>query len=190
MQHLGTKTLETNRLVLRPFTLDDAHAMYYNWGSDPDVTKFLSWSPHHNLESTLSYLTVLIEDYRKPTTYEWGIELKSTGELIGSIGVVDLDGGLESTRIGYVIGKPWWHQGLTSEAFSRIIQFFMEEVGTNRIDARYDSRNIYSGCVLRKCGLTYEGTIKASLKNNQGICDATWYGLLKAEYFNAHRAIS
>jgi len=59
----------------------------------------------------------------------------------------------------------------------------MDEVKANRIEARHDPRNPNSGKVMQKCGLQYEGTLKESDINNQGICDAAWYGLLRKEYY-------
>ena len=59
----------------------------------------------------------------------------------------------------------------------------MEEVKVNRIESRHDIRNIHSGEVMKKCGLEYEGTLLQSDKNNQGICDTTWYGLIKSHYY-------
>ena len=52
MKHLGTKTIETKRLILRKFTLNDAEVMYQNWASEPEVTKYLTWQPHESVEVT------------------------------------------------------------------------------------------------------------------------------------------
>ena len=46
MKHGGTARLETDRLILRPFALDDAEAMFKNWANDPVVTEFMTWLPH------------------------------------------------------------------------------------------------------------------------------------------------
>ena len=58
----------------------------------------------------------------------------------------------------------------------------MEYVGVNRIEARCDSRNLSSKRVMEKCGLKYEGTMRDGDKNNSGICDILWYGMLKTDY--------
>ena len=62
-----------------------------------------------------------------------------------------------------------------------VMDFFFDKVGTNRIECRYDPRNPHSGMVMKKCGMKYEGTMRSSDRNNQGICDASWYALLKSE---------
>lgn len=55
MKHLGTKTIETRRLVLRKFTLSDAEPMYRNWASDPEVTRYLLWPAHESEEENKRY---------------------------------------------------------------------------------------------------------------------------------------
>lgn len=95
-----------------------------------------------------------------------------------------MDEDINMVHIGYCIGRNWWHQGITSEAFSGIIPFLIEEVGAERIESRHDPRNPNSGKVMQKCGLTYEGTLRKADHNNQGICDASYYGLLAEEYYN------
>ena len=69
MNHKGTITLETNRLILRRFRLDDAQAMYDNWASDPEVTKFLTWPIHGNVEISRSILQSWIDAYADNDTY-------------------------------------------------------------------------------------------------------------------------
>jgi RimJ/RimL family protein N-acetyltransferase len=84
-------------------------------------------------------------------------------------------------HIGYCIGRNWWHQGYTSEALQALLDFFFDEVGVNRVETRHDSRNPHSGGVMRKCGMHCEGVLRQSDWNNQGICDAVWYGILASE---------
>ena len=69
-----------------------------------------------------------------------------------------------------------------SEAVAAIIGFLFTEVGCNRIEARHDPRNPHSGGVMKKCGMRYEGTSRASDRNNQGICDAAHYAILRSEW--------
>lgn len=75
-------------------------------------------------------------------------------------------------HIGYCIGRNWWHQGGMSEDLMMLIAFFFDEVGANRIESRHDPGNPHSGMVMKKCGMKYEGTLRSSDRNNQGICDA------------------
>ena len=187
MQHLGTRTLETERLILRPFTMEDAPAMYRNWGSDPEVTKYLTWPTHENVEVSEKVLADWIPHYAEPDYYQWAIVPKSVGEPMGGISIVQRNDDVQSVHIGYCIGRQWWHQGITSEALRALMRFFFEDVGVNRIDSRHDPRNPHSGAVMAHCGMLREGTMRQADRNNQGICDYTMYSILKSEYF-ANRA--
>ena len=84
-------------------------------------------------------------------------------------------------HIGYCIGRTWWHQGITSEALQAVMDFLFDLVNVNRIESRHDPRNPNSGKVMKKCGMRYEGTLRSSDWNNQGVCDACYYALLKSE---------
>ena len=114
MDHIGTQRLETERLVLRRFTLDDAPAMFENWASDAEVTRFLTWQPHASVEVTRSVLADWVSSYEQPDFYQWAIVPKQLGdEPIGSISVVGMSDSVSMVHIGYCIGRPWWHQGMT-----------------------------------------------------------------------------
>lgn len=178
MKHQGTKKIETRRLILRQFTLNDAEPMYRNWASDGEVTRYLTWTPHESVEETKSLLKDWIDDYKKPEKYEWCIELKEIGEPIGSIGVVGIREKIGAMEIGYCISEAYWHQGITSEAFEAVIAYLTKEVGARRIESRHDTRNPYSGKVMEKCGLKYEGTKIQGDWNNSGICDCAFYGMV------------
>ena len=84
-------------------------------------------------------------------------------------------------HIGYCIGRKWWHQGITSEALKAVMDFMFDVVGANRIESRHDPRNPNSGKVMQKCGMKFEGTMRSSDINNQGLVDASYYALLKSE---------
>lgn len=182
MNHLGTQTIETQRLILRKFRAEDAQAMFNNWASDNEVTKFLTWPAHQNVEATQEYIAYLQNNYMNNHAYDWAIELKEIGEPIGSISVVNMNETVGLVHVGYCIGRNWWRMDITSEAFAAVIKFMFEEVGVNRVESRHDPNNPNSGRVMLKCGLKYEGTLRQSDINNQGICDAAWYGILREEY--------
>ena len=183
MNHLGTKRIETDRLVLRRFTLEDARPMFENWASDPEVTKYLTWPTHDKVEVSAWVLEDWISHYGEAYYYQWAIVPKNNADKpIGSISVVRQNNKVESMEIGYCIGKAWWHKGIMTEALKAVMAYLFEEVGANRISAVHDPNNPHSGGVMRKCGMTYEGTTRCSGWNNQGICDESIYAILKEEY--------
>ena len=182
MKHCGTQTIETERLILRRFNTGDTEAMFRNWASDPEVTKYLTWPPHASADVSRKVLEEWIPSYEQDNYYQWGIVLKENGdEPIGSIAAVSMNDDIDMVHIGYCIGKDWWHQGIMSEALKAVMDFFFDKVGANRIESRHDPRNPHSGMVMKKCGMRYEGTMRSADRNNQGICDACCYSLLKSE---------
>lgn len=181
LTHKGTQTIETQRLILRKAIPQDAAPMFRNWASDPEVTKYLTWPPHKNMELTQNLLARWIGEYEKDDYYQWMIVLKETGEPIGSL-LASTVGRAQSAHIGYCIGKEWWHQGIMSETLQAVMEYLFNEVGYHRIEAMHDPNNPHSGAVMRKCGMKYEGTTRASDRNNQGICDAAHYALLRTDW--------
>lgn len=182
MEHLGTICLETDRLILRPFTMDDAEAMYKNWASDDQVTKYLTWPAHKDVTVTRGVLADWTGNYGKKDYYQWAIVMKDQGDRpIGSIGVNVHDDRLKMAHVGYCIGRKWWRRAVTSEALQCVLDFLFDQVGMNRVESRHDPRNANSGKVMEKCGMKYEGTLREADRNNQGICDASYYGLLAKE---------
>ena len=180
LNHKGTQTIETKRLILRKARLEDAKLMFTNWARDTEVTKFLTWPPHSNIEITEMVLTSWIDSYQKDDYYQWLIVLKETDEPIGSI-MASTVGRAESAHIGYCIGKAWWHQGIMTETLQAVMDFLFDEVGYHRIEAMHDPNNPHSGEVMKKCGMKYEGTLRQADRNNQGICDVCYYGLLASQ---------
>lgn len=181
MEHLGTEKIETERLILRRFALEDADCMYENWASDDAVTKFLVWPAHTSVDVTKRVLSGWIDGYQNKNKYEWCIELKESGEPIGSIGVAGINEKIWSAEIGYCIGRKFWHRGIATEALAAVMKFLIDEVGFRRIECRHDVKNPYSGEVMKKCGLKYEGTKIQGDWDNSGICDCAFYGYVQAD---------
>ena len=182
MKHCGTQRLETDRLILRRYENKDREAMYKNWASDDEVTKFLMWPTHSSSEISRSVIEDWVKLYSDKRFYHWAIVLKENGdEPIGDIAVVDMDDNISKAHIGYCIGKEWWHRGITSEALKAVMDFLFDVVEVNRVESRHDPNNPNSGKVMKKCGMKYEGTLRSNDRNNQGICDSCYYGLLRWE---------
>lgn len=181
MKHQGTKLLETERLILRRFEVADAAAMFKNWASDPEVTKFLMWPTHSDVKVTEAVLSNWVGNYSDDKYYHWAIVPKDLGEAIGSIAAVEQEESTGMFHIGYCIGRNWWGMGITAEALQALMDYFFDEIGAERIESRHDPRNPNSGKVMMKCGMKYEGTHRRADWNNQGVCDAAYYAILKDE---------
>ena len=101
LKHQGTIELKSERLVLRQFSLSDAQYIYKNYATDERVTRFLSWRPYTCVEDVEKFLTSVIEEYGRPDTYHWAIEVD--GEVIGSISTIDIDEENCGCEVGYCI---------------------------------------------------------------------------------------
>lgn len=182
MKNCGTQRIETDRLILRRYKIEDADAMYKNWASDSEVTKFLTWQPHSSVEVSRSIIEDWLKKYSDKKYYQWAIVLKDNGnEPIGGISVVHMNEDISMVHIGYCLGRAWWRRGIMSEALKAVTDFMFDTVEVNRVEARHDPRNPNSGKVMQKCGMKYEGTLRSADRNNQGICDACYYALLRSE---------
>lgn len=159
--------------------------MFKNWAADEDVTKYLMWQPHSSIQVSQSVTDDWVRQYENDDFYQWAIVLKQNGdEPIGGISVVHMNEKVAMAHIGYCLGKKWWHQGIMSEALKAVMDFLFDVAGFNRIESRHDPNNPNSGKVMQKCGMKYEGTLRSADWNNQGICDACYYSILKSERKN------
>ncbi len=182
LNHQGTKKLETERLILRRFKIEDYVEMYNNWACEDAVTKFLTWQTHTNQDVTKSVLADWIPKYENKDFYNWAIELKEENRLIGNISVVSLREETLSAILGYCMGSKWWGKEIMPEAGKAVLKYLFEEVGFNRIAANHDKNNPKSGRVMQKIGMTYEGTLRSAGFCNQGIIDDVRYSILKSEW--------
>ena len=182
MEDLGTQKLQTNRLTLRKFELKDAQSAFKNWMSIDEVTKFLTWKTNKNIEDSEKTIKLWLNSYNRLDFYQWNIGLKENNESIGSISLVQVNKKVNSVEVGYCLGNKWWHRGYMKEALNKIIEFSFERLAINRLEGRHDIRNVNSGLVMKKCGLTYEGTLRQADFNNFGIGDMAIYSILREEY--------
>ncbi len=182
LNHKGTKIIETDRLILRPFRSGDAPLMYKNWAGDRDVTRFLTWNAHRSVSDSEFVVNMWAAEYNENSCYNWAIVLKDISEPIGSIGVARIHDNTDAAEIGYCIGKNWWGNGIMTEAFSAVIPYLFD-VGFNRITAAHAVKNPASGRVMQKCGLTYEGTFRQFFRATSGeLLDISFYAILKEEH--------
>lgn len=180
MNHKGTVTLETERLILRRYRIDDIEDAYRNWLSSANVARYLTWSPYTCAEDARGYIQSVVDSYAD-NVYCWVIEWKETHEVIGAISTVGLFEMTEGCEIGYCLSERYWGRGIMTEALSAVINYLFDEVGMNRIQCTHDTRNIASGRVMEKCGLRYEGTMRQAGHNNQGVCDVVMRAILKED---------
>ena len=111
--------IETERLILRTVTVDDAEAIF-KWASDPDVNTFMIYPLHANADVTREWLKT--RDINGRDKYDLGFVLKETDELIGQGGLFYHED-LDAWAVGYNLRKDYWGQGLVPEAIRAIIDY-------------------------------------------------------------------
>ena len=187
MDHKGTVTLRTDRLILRRFVMDDAGAMYENWASEDAVTKYLTWATYESVDVARAVIADWIRGYERADFYQWAIELKELGQVIGSISVTAQDPAVAGCELGWCIGSRWWGRGIMPEAGRAVLRFLFDEVGFDRVAAVHAADNPKSGRVMQKLGMRCEGTLRRAGRCNQGVIDEVRYAILKDEFASDER---
>lgn len=183
LMHRGTVRIETARLILRPFDCADARDMFQNWAADPEVTRYLSWPPHKDLSETEALLSAWCALYDDPRIYNWAVELRKTGEVVGNVSLVDRSDRHESCELGYCLSKRFRGLGIMPEAVCAVISFLFDKVGFHRVQARHRLDNPASGRVMQKCGMAYEGTLRGCYLTREGnFTDLCVYGITRDMY--------
>lgn len=182
IHHCGTQPIETERFLLRRFRPEDAEAMYRNWASDPETTRFLQWSPHGSVQETREIILRWILEYENLMTYHWVIELRETGEIIGAINAHNLSGANEHAEVGYSSGPRFWGKGYMTEALRGLIGYLFTSVGLHRIAGLCDVDNIGSARVMEKAGMKLDGVLREYNRRPDGaFSDARVYSILARE---------
>ena len=154
---------ETKRLILRPMRMFDAFDMY-EYARMPETSRFLTWSPHNDIEYTKNYLAFVIDKCKAGEFYDWAVVLKGDEEkMIGTCGFSRIDFSNDVGEIGYVINPCYHGNGYATEAAKTIIDFGFNTLKFHRIEAKYIVGNDASLAVMKKCGLGYEGTARGSM---------------------------
>ena len=154
------RQLDTKRLILRQVTHDDVQAIFDNWASDPEVTKYLTWNAHENISVTHQIMDFWLDEYKKDNCYRYGIERKSDGELMGMIDVVGYHHG--NPVIGYCSGRKYWNNGYMSEALEALIKELFSN-GYNTIVAEAAKENTGSNRVIQKAGFKLAASREAAI---------------------------
>lgn len=151
-------TIETERLILRPWREDDATALF-KYAGDPDVGPIAGWPPHRSVEDSLEVIRTV---FAAPEVY--AVVLKDTGEPVGSCGIMFSDG-LHSAdmrrgeaEIGYWIGKPYWGRGFIPEAVKALLSRSFNDLALDAVWCGYYDGNTKSKRVCEKSGFRFHHT--------------------------------
>ena len=177
----NTKELETERLILRKFKIEDAEGVFKNWATDPNTNKFLSWPLHKDVEETKGVVRKWISEY-ETGGYNWIVEVKETHEVIGNIAEQGKSNRHKTISLGYCYGSKFWNKGYATEALRRVIEYLLNEQDFYLVEANHRSSNPASGRVMQKAGMKYDGTLRDRRINPDGTrADMLYYSIEKEE---------
>ena len=174
------KTIETERLILRGWQLDDLDD-FYEYAKNPNVGPMAGWEPHSSKEVSTNILKSFIEKDEV-----WAIALKENGKAIGSIGIhpEENKGKYKAKSIGFVLSKDYWNKGYMTEAVKRVMQYAFDELNLDMLTVFHFPHNLRSKSVIEKCGFEYETTLKQTQKIYDGqVFDSVCYSVLKSDYY-------
>ncbi len=180
MNGVGTRKIETKRLILRKIELEDAELIYKNWTSDPLVSQFLSWDRHETIETTREYVEYKVKRYEEGQfCFDWIVVLKETNEPIGEIEAINVSKAHNLVEMGDCYGSRFWNNGYGTEALKAFIDYMFKEVGVDKIIACHSSVNPASGRIMQKAGMHWDANLPNYFidKRTGKRCDKVCYSI-------------
>ena len=174
--------LQTDRLLLRQMTVDDAPYILRNM-SDPDVVRHISSGIMHTLDDAREWLDWMNRYFLEQEGIRWGITLKDAPDtgVIGSAGIHYGDKDSRYAEIGYDFGRPFWGKGYATEVSRCLISFCWNALNLNRIEADVHDGNAASIHLLLKLGFKREGIWRQRAYHNSQFVDIHQFGLLRSD---------
>jgi RimJ/RimL family protein N-acetyltransferase len=178
--------IETHRLYLRPFVMEDAPRVMHLAGSW-DVADTTQAIPHpYVLEDAKRWLHPQARDHEEGYLSIWAVVLKSQKVIIGAISL-EPNPMCHWVELGYWFGKDYWNQGFCTEASRALLKHAFNTLNMNRVQACHLTRNVASGKVMQKIGMCYEGTRREAILKWNIFEDVDCYSILKREYTAFHQ---
>ncbi len=164
------RKIETERLILRPLTADDADDVF-EWVGDPVVNRYMPYKLYDNAEQVKDWISTIKEEYN-----HFGFQLRTSGKVIGS-GDVGFDPERGAYGLGYNLNRAFWGEGYATEASRAMIQWAHETLGACCFTACHALANPASGRVIQKCGFKFENYGQYSRFDGSETFDAAFYSL-------------
>lgn len=159
--------LETERLLLRTMTEEDAPRLFEVWSS-PDVTKFMNIEPFTEIKQAADMIAFLNGLALENKAVRYAVIEKESGAIIGSCGFNELDFGQRRVEIGYDLDPAYWGKGYAPEAIGCLLAYAFGELGMSLIKAKVEPENVNSIKVLRKLRFTFAGTLSSGEDADSG----------------------
>ena len=182
LTHIGTKTIETERLILRRFEYADDDAMLKNWVADEKIQSLYSEPVYSTKDEVKGLLDKYIGSYEREDYYRWAVIEKASGECIGQIAYFLVDSKNHFAEIEYCIGSDFQCKGYATEATKSVIAYGFSEMNLHKVQICTKTINAPSKRVIEKCGFTYEGTLRDYFYMNGEYVGRHYFSILRSEY--------
>lgn len=174
-------TLQTQRLILREITSDDALDVF-QIRSDYQVTRYNTGSPYTTIEQARRLIESIRNGYKNEDELRWGITFKGVGRVIGMVGFNYWHRRDRRASVGYDLAREHWGQGIMSEALRAVIHFGFTRMDLNRIEADCTVENEASARLLLRLGFQPEGLQREQYYEEDRFWDLQLFSLLRREY--------
>ncbi|MGN7940280.1 GNAT family N-acetyltransferase [Virgibacillus sp. 6R] len=171
-------TLETDRLILREMTKEDAEGIFACF-SNEDVTRYYGQETLEKIEQAEKIVDFFSKSYSEKRGIRWGMERKGTKGIIGTIGFNAWLPKHKRAEIGYELHPDYWRNGYTLEAVLKVISYGFEKLDLTRIGAVVFIENKASNNLLEKVGFQKEGVLRDYMYQNGKAYDTYVYSLLR-----------
>jgi ribosomal-protein-alanine N-acetyltransferase len=179
--------LYTDRLILREFTKEMAPDVQRLVGEWEVIRTLLGVSYPYKDGMAEEWIATHRPAYEAGERVTWAVVQREEEALVGSITLHHLQPIHDSAELGYWLGRPYWGRGYATEAGREVVRYGFEDLGLHRIGASHLGSNLASGKVMRKIGMTHEGTRPEQYKIWGTYEDRVDYGLLARDWRKLHR---
>ena len=174
-------TLITERLCLRPLTIQDA-ADVFEYASIPEIATYTVWYPHETLQDSQIFVLSILDQYENGEIAAYGIELKNEKKIIWTCGFIEYEENHHKAELAYALSPNYWGKGIATEAAKACIRYGFETLQLNRIEARCHASNVQSERVMKRLGMQYEGTLRKDMFVKGAYRDTKIYAILREDY--------
>ncbi|KQZ07668.1 GCN5 family acetyltransferase [Agromyces sp. Root1464] len=178
---LPTPTLHTERLRLRPFTDDDADALFA-LQSDADVLRYWDSPPWTDRASVARFMDGCRRMADEGSGARVAIERTADRAFVGWCTFNSWNSDFRSASLGYCLNRAAWGHGYATEAARALLRWAFDTIDLNRVQSETDTRNLASARVLEKLGFVREGTLREDCIVDGDVSDSWVYGLLRRDW--------
>jgi RimJ/RimL family protein N-acetyltransferase len=178
--------LETERLLIRPITIDDKNEIF-EYRRDKETNKYQWWIPE-TIEDVEVFIGKISKQINVPGTwFQFVIVNKETQKIVGDLGIHFIDSENKQTEIGCTLNKDFQNKGFATESVKKVIDYLFNELNKHRIITSIDPDNKNSIRLVERIGFRKEAHFVESLLINEKWVDDLIYALIEKDWDKIRR---